>query len=44
VTPFSLAEIIAKKVHFRGARIQPRDMLDLAAVAEHYGADYDSGA
>lgn len=40
MTPFSLAEIIAKKVHFRGARIQPRDMLDLAAVAEHYGSDY----
>jgi len=34
------AEIIAKKVHFRGARFLPRDMFDLAAVAEHCGSDY----
>jgi len=32
------AEIIAKKVFFRGNGFQPRDMFDLAAVAEHYGA------
>lgn len=34
------AEIIAKKVSYRGARLQPRDMFDLAAVVEHYGTDY----
>lgn len=34
------AEIVAKKVWYRGASFQPRDMFDLAAVAEHYGADY----
>ena len=34
------AEIIAKKIYYRGTSFQPRDMLDLAAVVEHYGADY----
>lgn len=34
------AEIIAKKVYFRGGRFQPRDMFDLAAVVERYGDDY----
>lgn len=34
------AEIIAKKIYFRGASFQPRDMFDLAAVGEHYGAEY----
>lgn len=34
------AEIIAKKVYYRGARMQPRDMFDLAAVAEYHGDDY----
>jgi hypothetical protein len=34
------AEIIAKKVYFRGSHFQPRDMFDLAAVMEHYGDDY----
>jgi hypothetical protein len=34
------AEIIAKKVYYRGWSFQPRDMFDLAAVAEHYGANY----
>jgi len=34
------AEIIAKKVFYRGWSFQPRDMFDLAAVAEHCGADY----
>ena len=38
------AEIIAKKVFFRGARMQPRDMFDLAAVAERCGADYTVAA
>ncbi len=33
-------EIIAKKVFYRGWNFQPRDMFDLAAVAEHSGADY----
>lgn len=34
------AEIIAKKVFYRGWNFQPRDMFDLAAVAEWYGPDY----
>src|SRR3546814_1996991 len=34
------AEIIAKKVFYRGWSLQPRDMFDLAAVAEHFGSDY----
>jgi len=34
------AEIIAKKIYFRGSYLQPRDMFDLAAVAEHFGHDY----
>lgn len=34
------AEIIAKKVYFRGNSFQPRDMFDLAAVVEHYGPGY----
>lgn len=34
------AEIIAKKVYFRGWNFQPRDMFDLAAVAENCGTDY----
>ncbi len=34
------AEIIAKKVYYRGWGFQPRDMFDLAAVAEHYGDAY----
>jgi hypothetical protein len=34
------AEIVAKKVYYRGARLQPRDMFDIAAVAEAYGPDY----
>jgi len=34
------AEIIAKKVFYRGWNFQPRDMFDLAAVAEHFGSDY----
>lgn len=34
------AEIIVKKVFFRGASFQPRDMFDLAAVAESYDDAY----
>lgn len=34
------AEIIAKKVFHRGARLQPRDMFDLAAVARTLGEKY----
>ena len=34
------AEIVAKKIYYRGARLQPRDMFDIAAVAEAYGPDY----
>src|SRR5690606_32176314 len=34
------AEIIAKKVYYRGWAIQPRDMFDIAAVAAHCGNDY----
>lgn len=34
------AEIIAKKVYHRGARLQPRDMFDIAAVAHCKGVDY----
>jgi len=34
------AEIIAKKVYFRGGSFQPRDMFDLAAVVENLGEDY----
>lgn len=38
------AEIVAKKVYYRGSRLQPRDMFDLAAVANALGADYVAGA
>lgn len=38
------AEIVAKKVFYRGGRFQPRDMFDLAAVAEHYGHPYVNAA
>ncbi len=34
------AEIAAKKVYFRGWNLQPRDMFDLAAIAEHHGDGY----
>ena len=34
------AEILAKKVVFRGSHLQPRDMFDIAAVAQAIGADY----
>ncbi|PNU03785.1 MULTISPECIES: nucleotidyl transferase AbiEii/AbiGii toxin family protein [Novosphingobium] len=38
------AEIIAKKVYFRGRNFQPRDMFDLAAVTESHGMDYVAAA
>lgn len=34
------AEIIAKKIYYRGSRLQPRDMFDLAAVMAHEGEGY----
>lgn len=34
------AEIAAKKVDFRGWNLQPRDMFDLAAIADVHGDDY----
>lgn len=34
------AEIVAKKVWYRGGHFLPRDMFDMAAVAEHLGEDY----
>lgn len=34
------AEILAKKIVFRGSHLQPRDMFDIAAVAQALGSDY----
>ena len=31
----TIAEIIAKKIHYRGASIKPRDIFDIAAAAQH---------
>jgi Nucleotidyl transferase AbiEii toxin, Type IV TA system len=31
----TVAEIIAKKIHYRGANIKPRDIFDIAAAAKH---------
>ena len=33
-------EIIAKKVHYRGSSLQPRDMFDIACIAKAYGDGY----
>ncbi len=33
------AEIIAKKIYYRGASLQPRDMFDIACVIKMRGAD-----
>lgn len=33
-------EIIAKKIFYRGSSLQPRDMFDLAAVADRFGTEY----
>jgi len=32
----TIAEIITKKVHFRGAHIEPRDVVDIAAAARSH--------
>jgi hypothetical protein len=34
------AEIIAKKIYYRGASMQPRDMFDIACVMKVLGTDY----
>lgn len=34
------AEIIAKKIHYRGASMQPRDMFDIACVVKALGRNY----
>lgn len=31
----TVAEIIAKKIHYRGSSIKPRDIFDIAAAAKH---------
>lgn len=36
----SPAEIVAKKIYYRGGCLQPRDMFDVSAVAERYGTAY----
>ena len=34
----TLAEIITKKIYYRGASIKPRDIFDIAAAAKHHRA------
>ena len=34
------AEIIAKKIYYRGAAMQPRDMFDIACVVRRHGLEY----
>jgi len=34
----SIPEIITKKIHYRGARINPRDIFDIAAAGEQHAA------
>lgn len=34
------AEIIAKKIYYRGATMQPRDMFDIACVVRTHGQEY----
>nr|WP_244428332.1 nucleotidyl transferase AbiEii/AbiGii toxin family protein [Sinorhizobium fredii] len=34
------AEIIAKKIYYRGAAMQPRDMFDIACVLRTHGVEY----
>lgn len=34
------AEIVAKKIFYRGALMQPRDMFDIACVCQNEGDDY----
>jgi len=38
------AEIVAKKVYFRGGSFQPRDMFDMAAVSARFGLEYVANA
>jgi hypothetical protein len=38
------AEIITKKIYYRGAAMQPRDMFDIACVARTHGLEYLSQA
>jgi hypothetical protein len=38
------AEIIAKKIYYRGAAMQPRDMFDIASVARAHGLEYLNNA
>lgn len=38
------AEIIAKKIYYRGAAMQPRDMFDIACVVRTHGLKYLSDA
>jgi hypothetical protein len=40
----TVAEIIAKKIHYRGATIKPRDIFDIAAAARHVRQRGHSGA
>ncbi len=37
-------EIIAKKIYYRGAAMQPRDMFDIACVVKTHGVEYLSDA
>ena len=32
----TIPEIIAKKIHYRGSQIKPRDIFDIAAAGEQY--------
>ncbi|MBP1888104.1 hypothetical protein [Sinorhizobium mexicanum] len=34
------AEIIAKKIYYRGAAMQPRDMFEIACVVKTHGVEY----
>ncbi|MEI2298780.1 hypothetical protein [Ensifer sp. MJa1] len=38
------AEIIAKKIYYRGAAMQPRDMFDIACVVRTHGLEYLNAA
>ena len=40
VTLETSAEIVAKKIFYRGASMQPRDMFDIACVRQHFGDAY----
>jgi hypothetical protein len=38
----TVAEIIAKKIHFRGKSIQPRDIFDIAAAVQSHSVEISS--